>query len=156
MRFVEHVKGFWRFHCLILGSFLISVVTLGCAVQEPAFYEGTWVVTEARQSGNPAYFANDTASYLGRSVTYSKDYAKLDQISCHTPNYTAHDINVDDFVHQFNTSPISLGFSDDSITEVMLSCSGSNARLGTTLLYQENTYTYTLIDDVFLKLEKTL
>ena len=51
MGVVRHFKRFWRFHSFIALSLSVSAFTLGCAVKEPAFFEGTWVVTEAHQPG---------------------------------------------------------------------------------------------------------
>ena len=131
---VGHVKRFWRFHSLIIGAFGICAFTLGCAVQEPAYYE----------------------QFLGRSVTYASDSAKLDQALCASPVYSSKEISGEEFHTAFKVSPSSLGFSDDSVTEVSLSCAEETANMGATILFQENSQAYTLVDGTFLKLEKTL
>jgi hypothetical protein len=153
---VGHVKRFWRFHSLIIGAFGICAFTLGCAVQEPAFYEGTWVVTKAYNPGISAHSVSESEKFLGRSVTYASDTAKLDQTLCELPVYSTKNISNQDFYAAFKVSPSSLGFSDDKITEVNLSCSEGTDVLGSTLIFQENGNTYTLVDGTFLKLEKTL
>ena len=61
-----------------------------------------------------------------------------------------------DFYAAFKASPSSLGFSDDKITEVSLSCLDNSANMGSTLIFQEGGSAYTLVDGTFLKLEKTL
>ncbi|BCO20774.1 hypothetical protein KUC3_36310 [Alteromonas sp. KC3] len=151
-----HFKRFWRFHGLILGAMSISVLTLGCAVQEPAFYEGTWVVTESYQSGADSGSGLETKRILGRSITYEASFAKLDQYQCDTPTYASEDLNVEELQRQYHVSAQALGFSDDTITQVQLDCASLDKPLGATLLFQENTYAYTTIDGVFFKLEKTL
>ena len=156
MSIVGHVKRFWRFHGLILGAFGICAFTLGCAVQEPAYYEGTWVVTKAYNVGVSAHSSIESEKFLGRSVTYASDSAKLDQTSCETPQYSTKDISHNDFYAAFNAYPASLGFSDDTITQVSLSCVDNYQTIGSTLIFQEQGRTYTLIDGTFLKLEKTL
>jgi hypothetical protein len=72
------------------------------------------------------------------------------------PVYSTKNISNQDFYAAFKVSPSSLGFSDDKITEVNLSCSEGTDVLGSTLIFQENGNTYTLVDGTFLKLEKTL
>ena len=47
MNIIGHLKRFWRFHSLVLGAVSISALTLGCAMHEPSYYEGTWVLTAA-------------------------------------------------------------------------------------------------------------
>jgi len=42
------------------------------------------------------------------------------------------------------------------VTEVSLSCAEETANMGATILFQENSQAYTLVDGTFLKLEKTL
>ena len=59
-------------------------------------------------------------------------------------------------VEKLKASPSSLGFSDDKITEVSLSCLDNSAIMGSTLIFQEGGSAYTLVDGTFLKLEKTL
>ena len=88
MSIVGHVKRFWRFHSLIIGAFGICAFTLGCAVQEPAYYEGTWVVTKAYNVGVSAHSSIESEKFLGRSVTYASDSAKLDQAFCEAPVYS--------------------------------------------------------------------
>lgn len=156
MRIVGHVKRFWRFHSLIIGAFGICALTLGCAVQEPSYYEGTWVVTKAYNVGISAHSTADSEQFLGRSVTYDKETAKLDQDLCESPVYTSQEMSASDFYATFGTSPSSLDFSDDKITQVSLACSDNEAIIGSTLIFQENINTYTLVDGTFLKLEKTL
>ncbi|BFT31779.1 hypothetical protein D210916BOD24_29550 [Alteromonas sp. D210916BOD_24] len=156
MSIAGYVKRFWRFHSLIVGAMGICVFTLGCAVQEPAPYEGTWIVTKAYQPGISALSLADAEHYLGRSVTYTSTSAKLDQIQCESPIYDSTTLSNNEFYHHFNASPQALGFSDDSITEVTLSCDNGSENLGSTLVLQEDTLAYTVIDGTFLKLEKTL
>lgn len=134
----------------------ISVLTLGCAVQEPAFYEGTWVVTESYQSGADSDSGLETQRILGRSITYEASFAKLDQYQCDTPTYASEELNVEELQREYHVSAQALGFSDDTITQVQLDCASLDKPLGATLLFQENTYAYTTIDGVFFKLEKTL
>lgn len=153
---VGHVKRFWRFHSLIIGAFGICALTLGCAVQEPAYYEGTWVVTKAYNVGITANSTAESEQFLGRSVTYDQNTAKLDQALCESPVYSSQKMSTEDFYAAYGTSPSSLGFSDDEINQVNLACSDSDAIIGSTLIFQENNQTYTLVDGTFLKLEKTL
>ena len=153
---VGHVKRFWRFHSLIIGAFGICAFTLGCAVQEPAYYEGTWVVTKAYNVGVSAHSSSESEQFLGRSVTYASDSAKLDQALCASPVYSSKEISGEEFHTAFKVSPSSLGFSDDSVTEVSLSCAEETANMGATILFQENSQAYTSVDGTFLKLEKTL
>ena len=136
MSIVGHVKRFWRFHSLIIGAFGICALTLGCAVHEPAYYEGTWVVTKAYNVGVSAHSSIESEKFLGRSVTYASDSAKLDQAFCESPGYSTK--------------------SDDEITEVSWSCLDNSAIMGSTLIFQEGGSAYTLVDGTFLKLEKTL
>lgn len=156
MSIVGHVKRFWRFHSLIIGAFGICALTLGCAVHEPAYYEGTWVVTKAYNVGVSAHSSIESEKFLGRSVTYASDSAKLDQAFCEAPVYSTKNISNQDFYAAFKASPSSLGFSDDKITEVSLSCLDNSAIMGSTLIFQEGGSAYTLVDGTFLKLEKTL
>ena len=151
MSIVGHVKRFWRFHSLIIGAFGICALTLGCAVKEPAYYEGTWVVTKAYNVGISAHSAAEAEQFLGRSVTYQQD-----QALCDSPVYTSQKMTGEDFYAAFRTSPSSLDFSDDKITQVDLACSDNRAIIGSTLIFQENSHAYTLVDGTFLKLEKTL
>jgi len=153
---VGHVKRFWRFHSLIIGAFGICALTLGCAVQEPAYYEGTWVVTKAYNVGISAHSSAESEQFLGRSVTYEQNTAKLDQALCESPVYTAEKMTGEDFHAAFGLAPSSLDFSDDKITQVNLTCSDNRAVIGSTLIFQENSHAYTLVDGTFLKLEKTL
>ena len=153
---VGHVKRFWRFHSLIIGAFGICAFTLGCAVHEPAYYEGTWVVTKAYNVGVSAHSTSESEQFLGRSVTYEQTSAKLDQALCELPVYTSLTLTGKDFYAAFGTPPSALGFSDDKITQVNLTCSDNSAILGSTLIFQENSHAYTLVDGTFLKLEKTL
>ncbi|WP_394222424.1 hypothetical protein [Alteromonas gracilis] len=156
MSIVGHVKRFWRFHSLIIGAFGLCALTLGCAVQESAYYEGTWVVTKAYSVGVSAHSSSASEQFLGRSMTYSPELAKLDQAVCESPIYLTKSISNDDFYSAFKATPSSLGFSEDSITEVSLSCVDGLANIGSTLVFQENSNTYTMVDGTFLKLEKTL
>lgn len=156
MSIVGHVKRFWRFHSLIIGAFGICALTLGCAVKEPAYYEGTWVVTKAYNMGISAHSASEAEQFLGRSVTYEQSAAKLDQAFCESPVYTSQNITGEEFFAAYRTSASSLGFSDDKITQVDLGCSDNSAVIGSTLIFQENSNAYTLVDGTFLKLEKTL
>ena len=156
MSIVGHVKRFWRFHSLIIGAFGVCALTLGCAVQDPAYYEGTWVVTKAYNVGVSAHSSSTSEQFLGRSITYSSELAKLDQAVCESPTYSTRNMSNDDFYSAFKASPSSLGFSEDSITQVSLSCIDGLANIGSTLVFQENSNTYTMVDGTFLKLEKTL
>lgn len=153
---VGHVKRFWRFHSLVIGAFGICAFTLGCAVQEPAYYEGTWVVTKAYHVGVSAHSKDEAEQFLGRSVTYEQTKAKLDQALCESPIYSSQKMTGEDFYAAFGAQPSSLDFSDDKITQVDLACSDNSAIIGSTLVFQENSHTYTLVDGTFLKLEKTL
>lgn len=156
MRFVSHIKKFWRFHSLIIGAVGLCAITLGCAVQEPAIYEGTWVVTKTYQLGISAQSTGEAERYLGRSLMYSPNAAKLDQAHCDSPQYQSTTLSNKEFYRRFKASPQTLGYSEDVITEVTLSCQSNNITLGSTLIFQENTVAYTIIDGTFLRLEKTL
>ena len=156
MSIVGHVKRFWRFHSLIVGALGICALTLGCAVQEPAYYEGTWIVTKAYHVGASVHSTTESEQFLGRSVTYEQTQAKLDQALCESPVYTSQSMTGEDFYAAFGAPPSSLDFSDDSITQVSLACSDNSANIGSTLVFQENSHAYTLVDGTFLKLEKTL
>tara|TARA_A200000113_G_scaffold69675_1_gene60960 strand:- start:851 stop:1174 length:324 start_codon:yes stop_codon:yes gene_type:complete len=106
--------------------------------------------------GISAHSAAEAEQFLGRSVTYQQNAAKLDQALCDSPVYTSQKMTGEDFYAAFRTSPSSLDFSDDKITQVDLACSDNRAIIGSTLIFQENSHAYTLVDGTFLKLEKTL
>lgn len=156
MSLVGHAKRFWRLHGLVLGALSVSVLALGCAVQEPAFYEGTWVVTKAYQPGISAHSKEQAAHFLGSSVTYTPQSAKLDQHVCQSPVYKSEKLKVDDFQSSYKVSIQELGFSNDRVTQVTLTCEDGEFSLGSLMLFQENTHAYTLVDGTFFKLEKTL
>lgn len=153
---IGHAKRFWRLHGLFLGALSMSVFALGCAVQEPAFYEGTWVVTKAYQPGVSAHSKKEAEHFLGSSIIYTPQSAKLDQHVCESPIYKSEKLKVDDFQFNYQVSVQELGFSNDSVTQVSLTCEDGESSLGSLMLFQENTNAYTLVDGTFFKLEKTL
>lgn len=176
MNIIGHLKRFWRFHSLVLGAVSISALTLGCAMHEPAYYEGTWVVTAAHppvettqhttqpnvaqlgvaQSSAAQPSAAQPNEFLGSSVVYSSVSARLDQYLCEAPTYTERTIAPSAIELDYKVSYASLGFSNDKISLVELSCSNDGVSIGSQLLYQENTLAYTHVDGTFLKLEKAV
>ncbi len=156
MSIVRHVKRFWRFHSLALGALGLAVLTLGCAANEPAFYEGTWVVTEAYlpTEGQPS--VTETKRILGSSITYSSAFAKLDQDVCETPTYQSKQVTTDMLEASYQVSSNELGFSAGSITQIQLSCTNQIDTVGATLLFQDDTLAYTTVDGALFKIEKTL
>jgi len=171
LNIIRHLKRFWRFHSLVLGAVSISALTLGCAMHEPAYYEGTWVVTAAHPSaettqhttqlnvaqlgvGQPS--AVQPSKFLGSSVVYSSVSARLDQYLCEAPTYTERTIAPSAIEFDYKVSYASLGFSNDKINLVELSCSNDGVSIGSQLLYQENMLAYTHVDGTFLKLEKAV
>ncbi len=166
MNIIGHLKRFWRFHSLVLGAVSISALTLGCAMHEPAYYEGTWVVTAAHPSAetdqNPANLSMaqphvvQPREFLGSSVVYSPISARFDQYLCEAPTYTERTLAPSAIELDYKVSYASLGFSNDKISLVELSCSNDGVSIGSQLLYQENTLAYTHVDGTFLKLEKAV
>ena len=166
MNIIGHLKRFWRFHSLVLGALSISALTLGCAIHEPAYYEGTWVVTAAHPSADTAKnkvqlrtaqpSVAQPNEFLGSSVVYSSVSARLDQYLCEAPTYTERTIAPSAIELDYKVSYASLGFSNDKISLVELSCKNAGISIGSQLLYQENTLAYTLVDGTFLKLEKAV
>ena len=171
LNIIGHFKRFWRFHSLVLGALSISALTLGCAMHEPAYYEGTWVVTAAHppvettqhttqpnvaQLGVAQSSAAQPSEFLGSSVVYSSVSARLDQYLCEAPTYTERTIAPSAIELDYKVSYASLGFSNDKISLVELSCSNDGVSIGSQLLYQENTLAYTHVDGTFLKLEKAV
>lgn len=176
MNIIGHLKRFWRFHSLVIGALSISALTLGCAMHEPAYYEGTWVVTAAHppvettqhttqpnvaqlgvaQSSAAQPSAAQPNEFLGSSVVYSSVSARLDQYLCEAPTYTERTIAPSAIELDYKVSYASLGFSNDKISLVELSCSNDGVSIGSQLLYQENTLAYTHVDGTFLKLEKAV
>ena len=171
MSLIGHLKRFWRFHSLVLGTLSISALTLGCAMHEPAYYEGTWVVTALHPSAETAQNtvqlrtaqpsvaqanAAQPSKFLGSSVVYSSVSARLDQYLCEAPTYTERTIAPSAIELDYKVSYASLGFSNDKISLVELSCSNDGVSIGSQLLYQENTLAYTHVDGTFLKLEKAV
>lgn len=166
MNIIGHLKRFWRFHSLVLGALSISALTLGCAMHEPAYYEGTWVVTAAHPSAETAKntvqlrtaqpSVAQPSELLGSSVVYSSLSARLDQYLCEAPTYTERTIAPSAIELDYKVSYASLGFSNDKISLVELSCKNAGISIGSQLLYQENTLAYTHVDGTFLKLEKAV
>ncbi len=101
MNILSHLKRFWRFHGLIAGAISISFLTLGCAVQDPAFFEGTWVVTQAYQPGISAQSATEAKEVLGSSLVYHSDGAQLNQQACESPTYAEEKIDSDQIAASF-------------------------------------------------------
>ena len=176
MNIIGHLKRFWRFHSLVLGALSISALTLGCAMHEPAYYEGTWVVTAVHPSAETAQntvqlrtaqpsvtqpnavqpSAAQPSEFLGSSVVYSSVSARLDQYLCEAPTYNERTIAPSAIELDYKVSYASLGFSNDKISLVELSCKNDGISIGSQLLYQENTLAYTHVDGTFLKLEKAV
>lgn len=156
MNILSHLKRFWRFHGLIAGAISISVLTLGCAVQDPAFFEGTWVVTKAYQPGISAQSATEAKEVLGSSLVYHSDSAQLNQQACESPTYTEKKVDSDELVASFKIAGNALGFDDGKITQVELSCANGPQALGSVLLFQEHKVAYTVFDGTFFRIEKTL
>ncbi|MBQ4829061.1 hypothetical protein J8L84_07210 [Alteromonas sp. MMG017] len=156
MNILSHLKRFWRFHGLIAGAISISVLTLGCAVQDPAFFEGTWVVTQAYQPGISAHSATEANDVLGSSLVYHADGAQLNQQACESPTYTEEKIDSDQIATSFKIEGNALGFDDGKITQVELSCANGPQALGSVLLFQEHNVAYTVFDGTFFRIEKTI
>ena len=156
MNILSHLKRFWRFHGLIAGAISISVLTLGCAVQDPAFFEGTWVVTKVYQPGISAQSATEANEVLGSSLVYHSDGAHLNQQACESPKYTEQKIDAEDIASRFKIKGNALGFDDGKITQVELSCENGAQALGSVLLFQEHNVAYTVFDGTFFRIEKTL
>ena len=150
-------------------------------MHEPAYYEGTWVVTAAHSSADIAKNtvqlrtaqpsvaqpsvaqpsvaqpnAVQPSEFLGSSVVYSSVSARLDQYLCEAPTYTERTIAPSAIELDYKVSYASLGFSNDNISLVELSCKNDGVSIGSQLLYQENTLAYTHVDGTFLKLEKAV
>ena len=153
MKIIGHVKRFWKFHSLIIGAFGICALTLGCAIKEPAVYEGTWVVTDAYPQG--ASSVSDSADrVLGSSVTYSAKSARLDQATCNVPVYKSERLNSDNFLFRYSVEQQQIGFTSDDVIEITLSCSSDTSDLGRTLLLQQDAYAVTPSKGMFFRLEK--
>ena len=156
MNIVSHIRRFWRFHSLVIGALSVSFLTLGCAVHEPAFYEGTWVVTKGVSVDATNDIDTKTQLILGSSMTYSNEYAKLGQALCEMPTYTSKQVSSDALKASYHVSPQALGFSAGSITQVELACANSVDDIGATLLFQDHSLAYTTVDGSLFKIEKTL
>ena len=94
MSIVGHVKRFWRFHSLIIGAFGICAFTLGCAVQEPAYYEGTWVVTKAYNVGVSAHSSIESEKFLDLfflTADLMPSIAQMHKFSKNNLNYLKND-----------------------------------------------------------------
>jgi hypothetical protein len=153
---VNHVKRFWRFHSFIAIAVSVSALTLGCAVKEPAFYEGTWVITEAHGARVSAVSPSDANKLLGRSLYYAKDSAKLTVQQCLNPQYHTTTLKLEDFAQRYNIDTNTLKFRPGAVKEVTLECVGERTEVGSTLVYQENTAAYTVYDGTFYRIEKTI
>ncbi|MDO6568533.1 hypothetical protein Q4561_15785 [Alteromonas sp. 1_MG-2023] len=156
MNILSHFKRFWRFHGLIAGAISVSVLTLGCAVKDPAFFEGTWVVTEAYQPGISAQSESEADEMLGSSLVYRSDGAHLNQQACLSPEYSEKKIDVAEVALSFKIDSDLLGFDDGKVTQVELVCENGAQELGSVLLYQEHSVAYTVFDGTFFRIEKTL
>lgn len=156
MSVVGHVRRFWRFHSLIAIALSLSALTLGCAVKEPAFYEGTWVITEAHGAGMNTAPSTQDKNQLGRSLYYAKDNAKLSYHQCNAPHYNAQPMKLKDFSERYHLDGKKLRFHSGTITEVTLECKDTDADVGSILVYQEDTLAYTVFDGTFYRIEKSL
>lgn len=156
MGVVRHFKRFWRFHSFIALSLSVSAFTLGCAVKEPAFFEGTWVVTEAHQPGISAVSPQQAQTILGRSLQYKSDRATLNQQQCITPRYHKQQFHLDDFSQYYRVDAKSLGFVPGKVTQVTIDCGLGAKDIGSTLVFQEDTTAYTVFNGTFYRIEKTL
>lgn len=156
MSILRHFKGFWRFHGLIVASICASVLTLGCAVKEPAFFEGTWVVTNVYQPETIKLNRAEVEGILGSSFVYHNDTAHLNQQQCVSPRYEKRKMNHAEVAQQYNVKANALGFDDRHITQVVLTCGNNTQGLGSVLLFQEHTTAYTVYNGVFYRIEKTL
>ena len=154
MRVVHHVKRFWRFHGLIAAAITLSAVTLGCAVKEPAYFEGTWIVTDAYQHvDSPA--DENSALLLGRSLQLSQTTAQLNQAQCDSPIYHVTSLNTEQFEASFAMPSSELGFDDGAITHVTLECANQTPNFGSELVFQPYSFAYISTDNAFFKVEKT-
>lgn len=156
MSILRHIKSFWRFHGLIVAAISASVLTLGCAVKEPAFFEGTWIVTNAYQPETLTKLSIDVDSVLGSSFIYHSNTAHLNQQQCELPKYKKRKMDHDEVVAQYHVDSSALGFDDGHITQVVLTCENNVQGLGSVLLFQEHTAAYTVFDGIFFRIEKTL
>ncbi|NDV93213.1 hypothetical protein GTH32_18745 [Alteromonas sp. 345S023] len=156
MSVVSHAKRFWRFHSFIAIAVSVSALTLGCAVKEPAFYEGTWVITEAHGARVSAVSPSEANTLLGRSLYYAKDSAKLTFQQCPSPQYSTTTLKLDDFAKRYNIDTNTLKFRPGTVTEVILECGDEHPDVGSILVYQENTAAYTVFDGTFYRIEKTI
>lgn len=155
MSILRHIQGFWRFHGFIVAAISVSVLTLGCAVKEAAYFEGTWIVTKAYQPETTQKEV-DVDSLLGSSFIYHPDTAHLNQQQCVLPRYQKRKMNHDELAAQYHVDSSALGFDDGHITQVVLTCENNVQGVGSVLLFQEHTAAYTVFDGVFFRIEKTL
>ena len=153
VKIIGHVKRFWKFHSLILGAFGICALTLGCAIHEPSFYEGTWVITDTYQD-ETRYQNTGKSSALGSSFTYSATSARLDQFTCEVPEYETQRLSSDDFYSQYKVDPQRIGFSRDDVTKIELTCASDVVTLGRTLLIQQSDNAVIPANGLFFRLEK--
>lgn len=154
MGMVNHVKRFWRFHGLIAAAITFSAVTLGCAVKEPAYFEGTWIVTDAYQSVS-SITDNHSALLLGRSIQLSQNNAQLNQAHCDSPVYHVTSLDKEQFETSFDIPGSKLGFDNGAITHVTLKCANRTPKFGSELLFQPYSFAYIPTDGAFFKVEKT-
>lgn len=154
MKVVHHVKRFWRFHGLIAAAITLSAVTLGCAVKEPAYFEGTWIVTDAYQPVGSAIDSNN-ALLLGRSIQLSQTDAQLNQAHCDSPIYHVTSLDKEQFETSFAVPSSKLGFDDGAITHVTLECANHTPKFGSDLVFQPHNFAYITTDEAFFKVEKT-
>lgn len=145
-----------RSHSLIVAAVSVSVLMFGCAVKTPAYFEGTWVVTEAIQPGFNTGPVSKDNPILGSSFVYQQDTAHLNQVQCESPQYKKDNLDASDLGILYKISPDALGFDDGHVTQVELTCDNSTQPLGSMLLFQEHTAAYTLLDGTFYRMEKTL
>jgi hypothetical protein len=153
VKVVHHVKRFWRFHGLIAAAITLSAVTLGCAVKEPAYFEGTWIVTDTYQQGGSA-IDNNSSLLLGRSIQLSQSNAQLNQAHCDSPIYHVTSLNTEQFETAFAMPSSKLGFDDGAITHVTLECANHTPKFGSEFLFQPYSFAYISTDDAFFKVEK--
>ncbi|MEQ3638256.1 MAG: hypothetical protein ABNH03_00745 [Alteromonas sp.] len=153
VKIIGHVKRFWKFHSLIIGAFGICALTLGCAIHEPSFYEGTWVITDTYQNEKSSQNTSKSR-VLGSSFTYSATSAQLDQFACEVPEYDTQRLSSDDFYSQYKVDPQRIGFSRDDVTKIELTCASDVATLGRTLLIQQSDNAVIPANGTFFRLEK--
>lgn len=153
---LRHFSRFWRFHGLIAAAISVCVLMLGCAVKDPAYFEGTWVVTDAFQPGVSTYDSKKANSILGSSFVYKKEAAHLNQIQCDSPQYKEDSLNASDVSMLYKVNADALGFDSGQVTQVELTCKNNKQGLGSLLLFQKHTAAYTLLDGTFYRIEKTL